>query len=190
MRRRAAADADVRHQLRDLSVRRADRARLRVGARSTAEVAEVLELRLDDLRAGYGERRLVRRGIPFRTPTYEAGGHVIWGATARILGDLLGRALGPTRAGRTAARRLAGRRRSRRGICQRSAASRAIRSPSASARLVDDPAHRRVDELLEQHPQPRRRAGRGSGTVPSSQHTIVTPASASISVPMRSGSPT
>jgi 8-oxo-dGTP pyrophosphatase MutT (NUDIX family) len=52
------------------------------------EVAEVLELRLDDLSAGYGERRLVRRGIPFRTPTYETGGHVIWGATARILNDL------------------------------------------------------------------------------------------------------
>ena len=56
-----------------------------------SEVAEVLELRLDDLRAGYGERRLVRRGIPFRTPTYEVQGHVIWGATARILGDLLSR---------------------------------------------------------------------------------------------------
>ena len=56
-----------------------------------AEVAEVLELRLDELRAGYGERRLVRKGIPFRTPTYEAGGHVIWGATARILGELLSR---------------------------------------------------------------------------------------------------
>jgi 8-oxo-dGTP pyrophosphatase MutT (NUDIX family) len=56
-----------------------------------SEVAEVLELRLDELAAGYGERRLVRRGIPFRTPTYEAGGHVIWGATARILGELLNR---------------------------------------------------------------------------------------------------
>jgi 8-oxo-dGTP pyrophosphatase MutT (NUDIX family) len=56
-----------------------------------AEVAEVLELALDDLRAGYGERRLIRRGIAFKTPTYEAGGHVIWGATARILGDLLAR---------------------------------------------------------------------------------------------------
>ena len=53
-----------------------------------AEVDEVLELPLEDLRAGYGERRLVRRGIPFRTPTYEAGGHVIWGATARILESL------------------------------------------------------------------------------------------------------
>jgi 8-oxo-dGTP pyrophosphatase MutT (NUDIX family) len=56
-----------------------------------AEVDEVLELRLEDLRAGHAERRLVRRGIPFRTPTYEAGGHLIWGATARILGELLTR---------------------------------------------------------------------------------------------------
>ncbi len=59
------------------------------------EVDEVLELSLDDLRAGYGERRLVRKGIPFRTPTYEAGGHVVWGATARILSELLVR-LNPT----------------------------------------------------------------------------------------------
>jgi hypothetical protein len=36
-------------------------------------------------------RRLVRRGIPIRTPTYDVGGHTIWGATARILGDLLQR---------------------------------------------------------------------------------------------------
>jgi 8-oxo-dGTP pyrophosphatase MutT (NUDIX family) len=56
-----------------------------------AEVDEVLELRLDELRAGYGERRLIRRGIAFKTPTYEAGGHLIWGATARILGELLAR---------------------------------------------------------------------------------------------------
>jgi 8-oxo-dGTP pyrophosphatase MutT (NUDIX family) len=56
-----------------------------------AEVAEVLELRLRDLRAGAGERRLVRRGIPFRTATFEAEGQLIWGATARILEDLLAR---------------------------------------------------------------------------------------------------
>ena len=55
------------------------------------EVAEVLELRIGDLRAAYGERRLVRKGIPFRTPTYEVGGHLIWGATGRVLQDLLGR---------------------------------------------------------------------------------------------------
>jgi 8-oxo-dGTP pyrophosphatase MutT (NUDIX family) len=56
-----------------------------------AEVAEVLELPLDTLRAVYAERRLVRRGIPFRTPTYEVDGHLIWGATGRILQDLLAR---------------------------------------------------------------------------------------------------
>ena len=36
-------------------------------------------------------RRLVRRGVPIHTPTYEVEGHLIWGATARILGDLLDR---------------------------------------------------------------------------------------------------
>ncbi|HEX2411285.1 MAG TPA: CoA pyrophosphatase [Solirubrobacteraceae bacterium] len=61
-----------------------------------AEVDEVLELPLDELRAGYGERRLIRRGIAFRTPTYEAGGHLIWGATARVLQTLLER-LSPSR---------------------------------------------------------------------------------------------
>ena len=55
------------------------------------EVAQVLELPLEDVRAGYGRRRLVRRGMPFRTDTYETGGHLIWGATARIVADLLER---------------------------------------------------------------------------------------------------
>ena len=36
-------------------------------------------------------RRLVRRGLPIRTPTYAVGNHLIWGATARILGELLDR---------------------------------------------------------------------------------------------------
>jgi 8-oxo-dGTP pyrophosphatase MutT (NUDIX family) len=55
------------------------------------EVAEVLELSLGDLRAGYGRRRMVRRGMPFRTDTYQVGDRVIWGATARIVADLLDR---------------------------------------------------------------------------------------------------
>jgi 8-oxo-dGTP pyrophosphatase MutT (NUDIX family) len=55
------------------------------------EVARVLELPLEAVRAGYGRRRLVRRGLPFRTDTYETGGHLIWGATARIVADLLDR---------------------------------------------------------------------------------------------------
>jgi 8-oxo-dGTP pyrophosphatase MutT (NUDIX family) len=55
------------------------------------EVAQILELSLDDVRAGYGRRRLVRRGVPFRTDTYQVGDHMIWGATARVVADLLDR---------------------------------------------------------------------------------------------------
>ena len=89
--RRAAADADDRHELRRLSVRRADRARASSGRSSAGEVADVLEFSLADLRAGYDRRRLLRRGVPFRTDTYVVGEHLIWGATARILADLLER---------------------------------------------------------------------------------------------------
>jgi 8-oxo-dGTP pyrophosphatase MutT (NUDIX family) len=55
------------------------------------EVAQVLELPLSAVRAGHGERRLVRGGMAFRTDTYQVGDHVIWGATGRIVADLLGR---------------------------------------------------------------------------------------------------
>ena len=58
---------------------------------SAREVAEVLEFALDDLRAGYGRRRLKRRGLPIRTDTYVVGDDLIWGATARILADLFER---------------------------------------------------------------------------------------------------
>jgi 8-oxo-dGTP pyrophosphatase MutT (NUDIX family) len=61
-----------------------------------AEVAAVLLFTLDDLRAGFGMRRLIRRGVPIRTPTYVVGEHLIWGATARILGSLLERIDAPT----------------------------------------------------------------------------------------------
>jgi 8-oxo-dGTP pyrophosphatase MutT (NUDIX family) len=61
---------------------------------SASEVAEVLELALDELLAGYARRRLVRRGVPIRTDTYEVGDNLIWGATARILADLFDR-IGP-----------------------------------------------------------------------------------------------
>jgi len=61
---------------------------------SAREVAEVLELSLDDLLAGYGRRRLLRRGVPIRTDTYVVGDDLIWGATARILADLFDR-IGP-----------------------------------------------------------------------------------------------
>jgi 8-oxo-dGTP pyrophosphatase MutT (NUDIX family) len=59
------------------------------------EVAAVLLFRLDELRAGFAMRRLVRRGVPIRTPTYVVGEHLVWGATARILGSLLERIEGP-----------------------------------------------------------------------------------------------
>ena len=51
----------------------------------------MLELPLRALRDGYERRRLLRRGVPFRTDVYVVGEHLIWGATARIVGDLLDR---------------------------------------------------------------------------------------------------
>jgi 8-oxo-dGTP pyrophosphatase MutT (NUDIX family) len=55
------------------------------------EVETVLTFSLELLREGYEMRRLIRRGVPIHTPTYEVEGHLIWGATARILSDLLDR---------------------------------------------------------------------------------------------------
>jgi hypothetical protein len=54
----------------------------------------VLELPLPALISGYAIRPMTRRGFTFETDTYVVGDHLIWGATARILGDLLER-LGP-----------------------------------------------------------------------------------------------
>ena len=56
-----------------------------------SEVETVLTFSLELLREGYAMRRLIRRGVPLHTPTYEVEGHLIWGATARILSDLLDR---------------------------------------------------------------------------------------------------
>jgi 8-oxo-dGTP pyrophosphatase MutT (NUDIX family) len=56
-----------------------------------AEVEAVLQFELEQLRDAYAMRRLVRRGVPIRTPTFEIGRHLIWGATGRILRDLLQR---------------------------------------------------------------------------------------------------
>jgi 8-oxo-dGTP pyrophosphatase MutT (NUDIX family) len=58
------------------------------------EVETVLELSLRDVMEGYENKRLVRKGVPFKTPTYTVGGHLIWGATARIVRSLLER-VGP-----------------------------------------------------------------------------------------------
>ena len=56
-----------------------------------AEVEAVLHFELAQLREAYAMRRLVRRGVPIRTPTYELKRQMIWGATARILQELLKR---------------------------------------------------------------------------------------------------
>jgi 8-oxo-dGTP pyrophosphatase MutT (NUDIX family) len=58
---------------------------------SAREVDQVLELSISDLRTGYGKRRLIRRGVPIRTDTYLVDDHLIWGATARMVRDLLSR---------------------------------------------------------------------------------------------------
>jgi 8-oxo-dGTP pyrophosphatase MutT (NUDIX family) len=55
------------------------------------EVAEVLEFSLRDLAAGHEMKRLVRKGVPIKTPTYTVGGHLVWGATGRIVQSLLER---------------------------------------------------------------------------------------------------
>ena len=55
------------------------------------EVEEVLELSLPDLVKGYELKRLIRRGVPIKTPTYTVGQHLVWGATGRIVQMLLER---------------------------------------------------------------------------------------------------
>jgi 8-oxo-dGTP pyrophosphatase MutT (NUDIX family) len=56
-----------------------------------SEVETVLELSLPGLVRGYERQRLIKKGVPFKTPTYTVGDNFIWGATARIVEDLLER---------------------------------------------------------------------------------------------------
>jgi 8-oxo-dGTP pyrophosphatase MutT (NUDIX family) len=55
------------------------------------EVAEVLEFTLADLVRGHEMQRLIRKGVPIKTPTYTVDGHLVWGATGRIVQELLER---------------------------------------------------------------------------------------------------
>jgi 8-oxo-dGTP pyrophosphatase MutT (NUDIX family) len=59
-----------------------------------SEVEAVLELSIRALVRGHESKRLLRKGVPFKTPTYTVDGHFVWGATARIVEELL-RRLGP-----------------------------------------------------------------------------------------------
>ena len=56
-----------------------------------SEVANVLEFSLADLVRGYEMKRLVRKGVPVKTPTYTVEGYLVWGATGRIVQSLLER---------------------------------------------------------------------------------------------------
>jgi 8-oxo-dGTP pyrophosphatase MutT (NUDIX family) len=56
---------------------------------SPREVDAVLELTLQHLREGRTRTRMERRGISFETDAYLVDEHLIWGATARIIQDLL-----------------------------------------------------------------------------------------------------
>jgi 8-oxo-dGTP pyrophosphatase MutT (NUDIX family) len=62
----------------------------RIWEMSPNEVDAVLELPLGALRESLTKTRLERRGVSFETEAYVLDGNVIWGATARILENLLG----------------------------------------------------------------------------------------------------
>jgi 8-oxo-dGTP pyrophosphatase MutT (NUDIX family) len=63
----------------------------RVWTIQESEVAQVLEFSLPELVAGHEMKRLIRKGVPIKTPTYTVDGHLIWGATGRIVESLLER---------------------------------------------------------------------------------------------------
>ncbi len=56
-----------------------------------SEVEAVIDLPLPAVVAGYERRRILRRGVAIHTDAYVVDGHMIWGATARIVSDLLER---------------------------------------------------------------------------------------------------
>jgi 8-oxo-dGTP pyrophosphatase MutT (NUDIX family) len=55
------------------------------------EVEQVLEFTLAELVQGHEMQRLIRKGVPIKTPTYTVDDHLVWGATARIVQSLLER---------------------------------------------------------------------------------------------------
>jgi 8-oxo-dGTP pyrophosphatase MutT (NUDIX family) len=58
---------------------------------SAAEVAAVLEVALSALRQAHRRQRVLRGGVALDADVYAVGDELIWGATARMLGDLLER---------------------------------------------------------------------------------------------------
>ena len=51
----------------------------------------MLELSLPELVARLREQAPDRKGVPIKTPTYTVDGHLVWGATARMVQLLLER---------------------------------------------------------------------------------------------------
>jgi len=58
---------------------------------SPREVDAVLELPLHDVRESRTRTQIERRGFTFEVDAYILDGHLIWGATFRIIEELLGR---------------------------------------------------------------------------------------------------
>ncbi|HEX5310075.1 MAG TPA: CoA pyrophosphatase [Solirubrobacteraceae bacterium] len=58
---------------------------------SEREVESVLEPTLDEVRAAHGRTTVERRGFVFETDAYLFDDQVVWGATARIVEELLSR---------------------------------------------------------------------------------------------------
>lgn len=58
---------------------------------SELEVEQVLEPSLSEVRDGRTRTRLERRGVAFETDAYVFAGELVWGATARILEELITR---------------------------------------------------------------------------------------------------
>jgi hypothetical protein len=55
------------------------------------EVAEILEVALDDLRDASRIRRQtwIRQGVAVEYPYFDLLGHQVWGATAMVLGEFI-----------------------------------------------------------------------------------------------------
>ncbi|MCL2768684.1 MAG: CoA pyrophosphatase [Solirubrobacterales bacterium] len=58
---------------------------------SPGEVDAVLELALDDIASGRTRQAITRHGFTFETDGFLVGGNLVWGATARIIDELLAR---------------------------------------------------------------------------------------------------
>jgi 8-oxo-dGTP pyrophosphatase MutT (NUDIX family) len=58
---------------------------------SEHEVASLIDVAVDELQSGHQRRRLMRGDTVIWTDAYVVGQHVVWGATARIVADLIER---------------------------------------------------------------------------------------------------